>query len=132
MEKHPIGELMETTMQKIREMVDVNTIIGQPINAGDGLTLIPISRVSFGFASGGADMKSKAAEEAQKPGFGGGSGAGIKIVPMAFVVVKDGDVQVMNVTGPDATAVDRLVEAIPGLLDKMAELFKKDDKTEDK
>lgn len=126
MDKHPIGDLMTTTMQKIREMVDVNTIIGQPIQAGEGLTLIPISRVSFGFASGGSDIQSK--QSGQQAGFGGGSGAGVKIVPVAFIVVKDGDVKILNIAAPATTTVDRLVESIPEIVDKISELFKKEDK----
>lgn len=126
MEKHPIGDLMETTMQKIREMVDVNTIIGQAISAGDGLTLIPVSKVSFGFASGGSDIQSK--QQAQQPGFGGGSGAGIKIAPVAFIVVKDGDARIMTVTAPATNTVDRLVETAPDVIDKISAMFKKEDK----
>ena len=128
MDKHPIGDLMTNTMQKIREMVDVNTIIGQPINAGEGLTLIPISKVSFGFASGGSDFPAK--QPAQQNGFGGGSGAGVKIVPVAFIVVKDGDVKILNVAPPATTTVDRLVESIPDIIDKVSEMFKKDEKTD--
>jgi len=126
MDKHPIGDLMATTMQKIREMVDVNTIIGQPVQAGEGLTLIPISRVSFGFASGGSDIPAK--QPAQQNAFGGGSGAGVKIVPVAFVVVNDGDVKILNMSAPAVTTVDRIVESIPELIDKVSELFRKDDK----
>lgn len=128
MDKHPIGDLMATTMQKIREMVDVNTIIGQPIQAGDGLTLIPISKVSFGFASGGSDIQAK--QPAQQNGFGGGSGAGVKITPVAFIVVKDDNVKLLNVAPPATTTVDRLVESIPDIVDKVSELFKKENKEE--
>lgn len=125
MDNHPIGSLMETTMQKIREMVDVNTIIGQPIMAGDGLTLIPISKVSFGFASGGTDIQTK--QQSQQLGFGGGSGAGVKVVPVAFVVVKDENVKILTVSSQGSTAVDKIVEAVPELIDKVSGLFKKED-----
>lgn len=124
MDKHPIGELMETTMQKIREMVDVNTIIGQPISTVDGITLIPVSKVSFGFASGGSDFQSK--QQSANANFGGGSGAGVKITPVAFVIVKDGAVRIMNVDPPAATTVDRIVEMAPDIIDKVTELTKKD------
>ena len=121
---HPIGDLMETTMQKIREMVDVNTIIGQPIQAGEGTTLIPISKVSFGFASGGSDIQAK--QQNQDQGFGGGSGAGVKIMPVAFLVVKDGEIRVMNIS-PSQAHIDRLVDSVPGLVDKITGMFKKED-----
>ena len=96
MEKHPIGELMETTMGKLRDMVDVNTIIGQPITTMDGITLIPISKVSFGFAAGGSDFNPKKDKENQGNPFGGGSGAGVKIEPVSFVVIHDGIVRVLS------------------------------------
>lgn len=124
MDKHPIGELMETTMQKIREMVDVNTVIGQPIGPVDGITLIPVSKVSFGFASGGSDFQSK--QQSANANFGGGSGAGVKITPVAFVIVKDGAVRIMKVDPPAATTVDRIVEMAPDLIDKVSDLVKKE------
>ena len=123
MSNHPIGDLMETTMQKIREMVDVNTIIGQPIQTGDGVTLIPISKVSFGFASGGSDIQAK--QQNQDKGFGGGSGAGVKIVPVAFVVVKGDNIRIMSISSSE-TAVDKLVDSVPDMIDKISGLFKKD------
>ena len=83
--KSPLSELMRSTMDKIREMVDTNTIVGQPITTADGVTLIPISRVSIGFGGGGADYG-----KVQPKDFGGGSGAGVKIEPVAFLVIKDG------------------------------------------
>ena len=124
MDRHPIGELMETTMQKIREMVDVNTVIGQPIGPVDGVTLIPVSKVSFGFASGGSDFQTK--QQTANANFGGGSGAGVKITPVAFVVVRDGSVRIMNVDPPAATTVDRIVEMAPDIIDKVTDLIKKD------
>ena len=124
MDNHPIGDLMETTMQKIREMVDVNTIIGQPIQTGDGVTLIPISKVSFGFASGGSDIQAK--QQDQSKGFGGGSGAGVKISPVAFVVVKGDNIRIMSISSSE-TAVDKLVDSVPDMIDKISGLFKKED-----
>ena len=120
MDKHPIGELMETTMTKIREMVDVNTIIGQPIATMDGVTIIPVSKLSFGFASGGSDFQTKNQQPAQNNAFGGGSGAGVNINPVAFLVVKDGNVKVLNIDPPAATTVDRVVEMLPDVLDKIS------------
>ena len=86
MEKHAIGDLMEKTMARIREMVDVNTIVGSPITTVDGITLIPVSKVSFGFAAGGSDFQTKKAKEDAPDAFGGGSGAGVKIEPVSFLM----------------------------------------------
>ena len=121
MEKHPISELMETTMGKLRDMVDVNTIIGQPINTMDGITLIPISKVSFGFAAGGSDFQNKNGKEGQASPFGGCSGAGVKIEPVSFVVVHDGNVRVLSANTGEATSLDKLMDTLPGLIDKIKE-----------
>ena len=128
MDKHPIGDLMETTMQKIREMIDVNTVIGQPITTVDGITLIPISNVSFGFASGGSDFQTK---QSANSNFGGGSGAGVKITPMAFIVVKNGCARILNVNPPASSTADRIVEMAPDIIDKVAGLVNKDKKNTD-
>ena len=90
--KSPLNDLMRSTMEKIHEMVDTNTIVGEPIATADGVTLIPISKVSFGFGSGGGDYG-----KAAKDGFGGGSAAGVKIDPVAFLVIKDGVTRVLPV-----------------------------------
>lgn len=118
--------LMGVSVDKIREMVDANTVVGTPIAVGDGTTIIPVSKVSYGFASGGSDFPSKSSAEL----FGGGAGAGIKITPLAFLVVKDGDINLLPiVSSPDT--VDRLVSLVPETISKVADLFKKkEDKTE--
>lgn len=126
MDKHPIGDLMETTMQKIREMVDVNTIIGSPIVTADGITLIPISKVSFGFASGGSDFQTKNQQPSQNNAFGGGSGAGVNIVPVAFLVVKGGNIKLLNIAPPASSTVDRIIEMVPEVIDKVNEMMNKD------
>ena len=115
---------METTMQKIREMVDVNTIVGEPIVTADGMTLIPISRVNFGFASGGSDFPSKNPQTDKN--FGGGSGAGVSIVPVAFLVVKGNSVKMLNVSPPASTTIDRVIELVPEVMDKVTEFINKD------
>jgi sporulation protein YtfJ len=125
MEKHPIGELMSTTMQKIREMIDVNTIVGQPLTA-EGTTIIPVSKVSLGFASGGTDFASKHQKEAQDNSFGGGGGAGVNISPVAFLIIKDDSVKLLPVSPPPATTIDRAVELIPEIFDKVTQLVNKD------
>jgi sporulation protein YtfJ len=126
MDKHPIGDLMETTMQKIREMVDVNTIVGSPIVTADGMTLIPISKVSFGFASGGSDFQTKHQQNTNNSSFGGGSGAGVNIVPVAFLIVKGTSVKLLNIAPPAASTVDRLIETVPEIIDKVTELMNKE------
>lgn len=127
---HPINDLMSTTMQKIREMVDVNTIVGQPITTPDGVTLIPVSKLSFGFASGGSDYISKNHKPGEANTFGGGSGAGVNISPVAFLIVKGDSVRVLPVDPPAATTVDRLIETAPEVVDKITTFLEK--KKEDK
>lgn len=123
MEKHPIGDLMEITMNKIREMVDVNTIVGSPITTADGITLIPISKVSFGFASGGSDFQTKNHQPGSNNAFGGGSGAGVTIMPVAFITVKDGAIKLLSVNPPAGSAVDRIVELVPEVIDKVKDIL---------
>jgi len=125
MEKHPIGELMENTMSKIREMVDVNTVVGSPITTPDGITLIPVSRVSFGFAAGGSDFQTKNGKENQANPFGGGSGAGVKIDPVSFLVIRDGNVRVLGANTDAQTTVEKLIDAVPDIIDKVRETMSK-------
>ena len=125
MEKqHPIGDLMATTMQKIREIADVNTIIGQPIQAGN-VTIIPISRLTVGFASGGSDFVSKNQKADSDNAFGGGSGAGMNLSPVAFLIVKGDTVKLMPVAPPPSSTVDRVVEMVPEVIDKVTEFVEK-------
>ena len=122
--QHPIGDLMSTTMQKIREMVDVNTIVGKPIEAGD-VTIIPVSKVSFGFASGGSDFTTKNQKPDADNAFGGGSGAGVNIMPIAFLIVKGDTVRMLPITPPPGTTVDRVVEMVPEVIDKVTGFIEK-------
>lgn len=122
---HPIEGLMNTAMQKIKEMVDVNTIIGDPIHVSDSITIIPVSKVSFGFASGGSDLPSKQPKEL----FGGGSGAGVSIDPLAFLVINGDQVQLLQYSAPSGSA-DRAVSLVPDLIDKVSSLFSKGKKEE--
>lgn len=119
---HPINGLMDTTMKKIKEMIDVNTIIGDPITTPDGTTIIPVSKVSYGFASGGSDLPTK---KDNKDCFGGGSGAGVTINPVAFLYVSKGNVKLIPIEKYDG-AVDRIVGMVPEVLDKVTDIFKKD------
>ena len=104
MAEHPIQGLMNVTMDKVRQMVDSNTIVGKPITTEDGTTILPVSKVSFGFASAGTDFDGKNA--ANKDLFGGGSGAGVNIQPVAFLVIKDGCVRTIQLSDGTNT-VDR-------------------------
>lgn len=124
--KAPLNDLMRSTMEKIHEMVDTNTIVGQPITTPDGVTLIPISKVSFGFGSGGADYG-----KVQPKDFGGAAGAGVKIDPVAFLVIKEGTTRVLPVAVPASTTLDRVVEMVPDLMEKVEKYFdkKKGDQT---
>lgn len=120
--EHPIGSLMDTTMEKIKKMIDVNTIIGEPITSPDGTLIIPVSKVSYGFAAGGSDLPTK---KENKDCFGGGSGAGVTIQPVAFLTVYQGDVRLVSVDRDEGTA-DKLVNMIPDVLKKVKGVFKKD------
>ena len=113
-----LPNMLESTIAKIRQMVDVNSVIGDPITAGD-VTIIPISKVSVGFGGGGSDYVSKNTNKAENP-FGGGVGAGVKVTPMAFLIIKDGSVRMLPVATPANTTADRLVEQVPDLLDKVS------------
>ena len=125
MAEHPIQNLMNVTMDKIRQMVDSNTIVGKPITTDDGTTILPVSKVSFGFASAGTpDFDGKNA--ANKDLFGGGSGAGVNIQPVAFLVVKDGCVRTIQLSDGNNT-VDRALTMIPELVEKVSALIKKDE-----
>ncbi len=114
--------LMGVSVDKIRGMVDADTVVGSPINLPDGTTLIPVSKVSYGFASGGSDLPSKNPKEL----FGGGAGAGINITPVAFLTVKEGNVKVLPIVAQPDTA-DRVVSMVPDLVEKFKSHKKKDE-----
>ena len=120
MENTNIGNLMDVTMRRMREMVDVNSVVGTPITTPDGITIIPVSRVSYAFAGGGSDFRVK-----EKPGFGGGNGAGVKIDPIGFLVVKDGNVRMVSITPPASNTIDRVIEKAPELMDTVESFLKK-------
>ena len=120
-EHHPISDLMTETMSKIKEMVDVNTIIGSPIVAADGTTVIPVSKVSCGFGAGGSEFASKHAASGSPLAFGGGSGAGVTVSPVCFLVIgKDGSANILGINAQASDTVDRLVEMIPGAINKVS------------
>ena len=113
-----LPNMLDKTIAKIREMVNSNTVIGEPIITNDGVTIIPVSKISIGLGGGGSDFVSKHPNNHENP-FGGGVGAGVKVTPVAFLIVKDGNVRMMPVATPANTTADRLVEMIPDTLDKV-------------
>ena len=123
MAEHPINNLMETAMQNIKNMVDVNTIVGEPVESKDGTIIIPISKVSFGFAAAGSDFGKKT-EVNPDFNFGGGSGGGATIKPVAFMVVGNEEIKLMPVE-KNTTPTQDIIECIPTLLNKVSKLFKK-------
>ncbi|MBQ1473944.1 MAG: GerW family sporulation protein [Ruminococcus sp.] len=128
MSEHPINSIMDTSLKKIKELIDVNSIIGDPITAPDGTTIIPISKVTYGFASGGSDLPTK---KDSKDCFGGGAGAGVTIQPVGFLSISKGNVKFIPIEKYDGAA-DRIVGMIPEAFDKISSFIKKDktDKTD--
>ncbi len=127
MSERTINQFMGVSMEKIRSLVDSNTIIGDPISCGDGVTIIPVSKISVGFASGGSDLPTRT----QKEYFAGGAGGGMSVKPVGFLVVKNGEVELVQLT-MNADKGNVMLDMLPGLIDKIAGLLKKDkDKPEE-
>ena len=122
MSNHPIEGMMDTTLEKIKQMVDVNTMIGDPITTPDGTVIIPVSKVTYGFASGGSDFPSKS--QPSKDFFGGGAGAGVTLTPVAFLAISEGNVRLLQVD-PYNSSTDRVVSIVPDVVDKISEFFSK-------
>lgn len=114
-----LPNMLDNAITKIREMIDANSVIGEPIVTADAVTIIPISRISIGFGGGGSDFISKNVNNQQNP-FGGGVGAGVRITPVAFLIIKDGNVRMLPVATPANSTADRIVEMVPDTLDKIA------------
>ena len=123
MSEKSAGAILASTIEKIRELVDTSTIIGEPIYAEGGTTIIPVSKVTYGFASGGSDFPSKNNVEL----FGGGGGAGITINPVAFLVVNKGEVSIKHITASD-NAAERAVNLIPEMFDKVTNFVERSKK----
>ena len=115
---HPLSDMMTNTMSKIKDMIDVNTVVGDPIATPGGVTIIPVTKVSIGYGGGGSDFATKNYPPARDNAFGGGAGAGIKITPVAFLVIRGENVRMLPVAEPASTSVDRLIELLPDLLEK--------------
>ena len=120
---NPLNELMRATMEQVRAAADADTIIGSPIHA-EGVTLIPVSRLSFGVAGGGTEFSTKK-QPAGEQSFGGGSGASAKLEPVAFLVVRGDSVKLLPVAPPPATTVDRVIETVPEVVDKVTGFIEK-------
>lgn len=118
-----VKDLVGTAMGKIKELSDVDTIIGEPIKIDGNITIIPVSKVSYGFAAGGSDLPSKAGGNL----FGGGSGGGVTIQPLAFIVVANGDVKLLQIN-QDKSSTGAIVNLVPELFDKVQSMFSKDKK----
>ena len=118
-----LPNMLENTIQKIREMVDVNSVIGQPISTPDGVTIIPVSKVSVGFGGGGVEFNS-GKTGADRP-YGGGNATGVKIDPIGFLVIKDGVVRMINVTPPASNTVDRIIDLVPQVMDRVDSFIEK-------
>lgn len=131
MSEHPIESLMNTAMSNLKDMVDVNTVIGETIELENGTVIVPVSKVGFGFAAGGSEWSNGTLEESKKQGleeehkyslpFGGGSGAGVSIQPVGFLVVTENSAKMLPVD--HCNAIDKLLDYVPDLLDKFSDIF---------
>ncbi len=128
MDEHPIQSLIKTSMESIKEMVDVNTVVGDAVETQDGTVIIPVSRVCFGFAAGGSEFDVKTSKENDKGEksklpFGGGSGAGVSVQPMAFMVVGQGQIRLLSLD--QNTTVERIIDIAPQIIDQINNMLKK-------
>lgn len=126
MKEHPIADLLSTTIERVKELADSETVVGKPIVVSDSITIIPVSKLSLGFASGGSDFPSKS----QKDLFGGGGGAGITVTPKAFLVIENGSVRMLQLAR-DGESIDRLCNMIPDAVSQISSLLKKDKPSEE-
>ena len=114
---NPIGKLMETTMENVKNILKTDTVVGDPIFTPDGITLVPISRISVGFGGGGVEFGSPRKDGTQP--YGGGNATGVKIDPIGFLVIKDGVIRMVNVTPPASNTVDRIIDLVPQVIDRV-------------
>lgn len=129
MNEHPINNMMNTAMEKLKQMVDVNTIVGNPVITEEGVVVIPVSKVSFGMAAGGSEFSAKDTNKCESLPFGGGVGAGVSINPVAFLVANNNDIKLLPVGQSDPTS--KLIDMVPGMVNKITELFPKKKKTDE-
>lgn len=114
-----LPNMLESSLQKVKELIDVNSVVGDPIVTPEGVTILPVCKVSYGFGGGGSDFSTKSASRPEYP-FGGGTGVGAKITPIAFLIVKGETVRLIPVGAPASTTADRVVEMVPDVLDKIS------------
>ena len=126
MENNPIGELMQSTMENVKNILKVDTVVGDPIYTPDGITLVPISKISVGFGGGGVEFGSK--KEGERRPYGGGNATGVKVEPIGFLIIKDGVVRMINVTPPASTTVDRVIDLVPQVMDRVDAFIEKQKK----
>ena len=124
-----VPNMLDSTISKIRELVDGNSVIGEPIVTGDGATIIPVTNVSVGFGGGGSDFATK--NNTQNNAFGGGIAGGVKVTPVAFLVIREGNIRMIPVPTPANTTADRLLEMLPDTLDKIGEFIDSHSKKKD-
>ncbi len=124
---NPIGELMQTTMENVKNILKVDTVVGDPIYTPDGITLIPISQISVGFGGGGIELTPKKEGSPNRP-YGGGNATGVKILPIGFLVIKEGVIRMINVNPPAGNTVDRIIDLVPVVLDKVDAFLAKQNK----
>ena len=129
MEKTAISDMLDVAMQKIREMGDANTIIGEPITTHDGVTLIPVSKLCLGIVGGGCDRPKKGETQGS---FGGGIGTGVRIEPVAFMIVKEGSVRMIYVSPPSDSTLDKVIDTVPEVIDKITDFLGKGGKNDNK
>ena len=131
-----LSDIIKTTLENVKGIVESNTVIGEPVNTTNGIVIIPVSKVSLGFASGGLDYASKKETTDKAKNFGGGGGTGVSVTPMAFLVVKpDGNVELLNMSMPDTVTnkiatVGNIIEKSPDIIEKIKKVFTKDKKGE--
>ena len=121
---NPIRELMDNTMQNVKDMLQVDTVVGDPIYTPDGITLVPVSKISVGFGGGGVEFGKAKTLNGERP-YGGGNATGVKVEPTGFLVVKDGVVRMINVIPPAHNTVDRLIDLVPQVMDRIDEFVAK-------
>lgn len=129
--QNPISDVLSAIVQKVKEMVDANTVVGEPIVVNSTITLLPISKLSFGLASGGSEFTGKNQKPDSPSNFGGGGGAGVKVIPVAFLVVNGENVRLLPVTPTPDSAVERALDLVPELVDKLAHFLEQKQNTKD-
>lgn len=127
MNTNPIGNLMQSTMDSVKSMLKVDTVVGEPIMTADGITLVPISKISVAFGGGGVEFNSK--KSGVNTPYGGGNATGVKVDPIGFLVIKEGTVRMVNVTPPANNTVDRIIELVPQVIDRVDEFITKQQKS---